>query len=136
MTETKHNINNFLTGNISMLDPKIPDGPLKNKWALHKSQLKSVLPSMREKYTVIIVGAGLSGCCAAAAISRLGFKVKLFYLQDSPLRCQGFSSQELIPYPCNETQVQHFFSKTISEGDFRSREADVYRLAELSHCTP
>ena len=120
-----------------MLNSKIPDGPLKDKWTLHKDKIKLVNPANKRKYHIIVVGTGLAGSSAAASLAELGYKVKSFCIQDSPRRAHSISAQGGINaaknYPNDGDSVYRLFYDTIKGGDFRSREANVYRLAEVSN---
>jgi succinate dehydrogenase / fumarate reductase, flavoprotein subunit len=118
------------------LDSKVPSGPINGKWTRHKFEMKLVNPANKRKYTVIVVGTGLAGASAAASLSELGYKVKSFCLQDSPRRAHSIAAQGGINaaknYQNDGDSVHRLFYDTIKGGDFRSREANVYRLAELS----
>ncbi len=118
------------------LDAKIPSGPLEQKWTKHKFDLKLVNPANKRKFEVIIVGTGLAGGSAAATLSELGYKVKVFCIQDSPRRAHSIAAQGGINaaknYQNDGDSVYRLFYDTIKGGDYRSREANVYRLAELS----
>ncbi len=118
------------------LDAKIPSGPLESKWSKHKSDLKLVNPANKRKFEVIVVGTGLAGSSAAATLSELGYKVKVFCIQDSPRRAHSIAAQGGINaaknYQNDGDSVYRLFYDTIKGGDYRSREANVYRLAELS----
>ncbi|MCR4337770.1 MAG: FAD-binding protein, partial [Candidatus Omnitrophica bacterium] len=120
-----------------MLDSKIPTGPLKDKWTNHKLKMKLVNPANRRKYSVIVVGTGLAGASAAASLAELGYRVKSFCIQDSPRRAHSIAAQGGINaaknYPNDGDSVNRLFYDTIKGGDFRSREANVYRLAEISN---
>lgn len=119
------------------LDAKIPDGPLEQKWSLHKKEMKLVAPNNRRKYEVIIVGTGLAGGAAAASMAEMGYKVKSFCIQDSARRAHSIAAQGGINaaknYPNDGDSVWRLFYDTIKGGDYRSREANVYRLAEVSN---
>ena len=121
-----------------MPDSKIPLGPLKDKWTSHKLKLRLVNPANKRKYQVIVVGTGLAGSSAAASLAELGYHVKVFCLQDSPRRAHSISAQGGINaaknYPNDADSVERLFYDTVKGGDFRSREANVYRLAEVSNC--
>ncbi len=126
-----------------MLDGKIPSGPLAEKWTRHKFEMKLVSPANKPKFTVLVVGTGLAGASAAASLSELGYKVKVFCLQDSPRRAHSIAAQGGINaaknYPNDGDSVHRLFYDTIKGGDFRAREANVHRLAEVSqniidHC--
>ena len=118
------------------LDSKIPSGPIAEKWTRHKFDMKLVNPANKRKYTVIVVGTGLAGASASASLSELGYKVKTFCIQDSPRRAHSIAAQGGINaaknYQNDGDSVQRLFYDTIKGGDFRAREANVYRLAELS----
>ena len=120
-----------------MLDPKVPSGPLKDKWDDHKFNLKLVNPSNRRKYRVIVVGTGLAGASAAASLGEMGYQVDAFCFQDSPRRAHSIAAQGGINaaknYPNDGDSVRRLFYDTIKGGDFRSREANVYRLAQVSN---
>ncbi len=118
------------------LDSKIPEGPLAEKWSKHKFNLKLVNPANKRKYTVIVVGTGLAGSSAAASLAALGYNVKAFCYQDSPRRAHSIAAQGGINaaknYQNDGDSVHRLFYDTIKGGDYRSREANVYRLAEVS----
>ncbi len=118
------------------LDAKIPEGPLAEKWNKHKFDLKLVNPSNKRKYEVIVVGTGLAGASAAASLAELGYNVKSFCFQDSPRRAHSIAAQGGINaaknYPNDGDSVFRLFYDTIKGGDYRSRESNVYRLAEVS----
>ncbi|HZD84229.1 MAG TPA: fumarate reductase/succinate dehydrogenase flavoprotein subunit [Candidatus Angelobacter sp.] len=122
--------------NNNVLDPRIPSGSLEEKWKNHKSSLRLVSPNNRKKMEIIIVGTGLSGGSAAATLAELGYKVKSFCYQDSPRRAHSIAAQGGINaaknYQGDNDSVFRLFYDTIKGGDFRSREANVYRLAEIS----
>src|SRR4051812_10244173 len=119
-----------------VLDAKIPSGPLAEKWSLHKQDSKLINPANKRKFTVLVVGSGLAGASAAATLSELGYKVKCFCFQDSPRRAHSIAAQGGINaaknYQNDGDSVHRLFYDTIKGGDFRSREANVYRLAEVS----
>jgi succinate dehydrogenase / fumarate reductase flavoprotein subunit len=118
------------------LDAKIPGGPLADKWDRHRFESKLVNPANRRKYTVIIVGTGLAGASAAAALGELGYNVLSFCIQDSPRRAHSIAAQGGINaaknYQNDGDSIQRLFYDTVKGGDYRSREANVYRLAQLS----
>jgi succinate dehydrogenase / fumarate reductase, flavoprotein subunit len=119
-----------------MLDSKIPSGPLADKWTSHKRDSKLINPKNKRKYTVLVVGSGLAGASAAATLSELGYKVKCFCFQDSPRRAHSIAAQGGINaaknYQNDGDSVYRLFYDTIKGGDFRAREANVHRLAEVS----
>jgi succinate dehydrogenase / fumarate reductase, flavoprotein subunit len=118
------------------LDAKIPTGPLAEKWEKHKHELKLVNPANKRKFDVIVVGSGLAGASAAATLGELGYNVSCFCFQDSPRRAHSIAAQGGINaaknYQNDGDSVFRLFYDTIKGGDFRSREANVYRLAEVS----
>ncbi len=118
------------------LDSKIPAGPLAEKWSKHKFSLKLVNPSNKRKYDIIVVGTGLAGASAAASLAELGYNVKSFCFQDSPRRAHSIAAQGGINaaknYQNDGDSVYRLFYDTIKGGDYRSREANVHRLAEVS----
>src|SRR5258708_4135934 len=118
------------------LDPKIPSGPIAQKWEKHKFDLKLVNPANKRKFDIIVVGSGLAGASAAASLAELGYKVKCFCFQDSPRRAHSIAAQGGINaaknYPNDGDSVLRLFYDTIKGGDFRAREANVYRLAQVS----
>jgi succinate dehydrogenase / fumarate reductase flavoprotein subunit len=118
------------------LDAKIPPGPLVSKWDRHKFEMKLVNPANKRKYTVIVVGTGLAGGAAAASLGELGYNVLNFCLQDSPRRAHSIAAQGGINaaknYQNDGDSVYRLFYDTIKGGDYRAREANVYRLAQLS----
>lgn len=120
-----------------MLDSKIPQGALKDKWTNHKFNSKLVNPANRRKYKVLIVGTGLAGASAAASLGEMGYNVDVFCFQDSPRRAHSIAAQGGINaaknYPNDGDSVKRLFYDTIKGGDFRAREANVYRLAEVSN---
>ncbi len=118
------------------LEAKIPEGPLANKWDNHKFRIKLVNPANRRKYRIIVVGSGLAGGSAAATLGELGYKVDCFCYQDSPRRAHSIAAQGGINasknYQNDGDSDYRLFYDTIKGGDYRSREANVYRLAQLS----
>jgi succinate dehydrogenase / fumarate reductase flavoprotein subunit len=118
------------------LNARIPPGPIAEKWARHKFALKLVNPANKRKYNIIIVGSGLAGGAAAATMGELGYNVKCFCFQDSPRRAHSIAAQGGINaaknYQNDGDSIYRLFYDTVKGGDFRAREANVYRLAELS----
>ncbi len=118
------------------LDAKVPTGPITQKWENHKHHIKLVSPANKRKYNIIVVGTGLAGASAAASLAELGYNVEAFCFQDSPRRAHSIAAQGGINaaknYPNDSDNVYRLFHDTIKGGDFRSREANVYRLAEVS----
>jgi succinate dehydrogenase / fumarate reductase, flavoprotein subunit len=118
------------------LDPKIPSGPLSDKWDRHRFDSKLVSPANRRKHTVIIVGTGLAGASAAASLGELGYNVLSFCIHDSPRRAHSIAAQGGINaaknYQNDGDSIYRLFYDTIKGGDYRSREANVYRLAQTS----
>jgi succinate dehydrogenase / fumarate reductase flavoprotein subunit len=122
---------------MNKIDPKIPAGPLAEKWSNYKSSQKLVNPANKRRLDIIVVGTGLAGASAAASLGELGFKVKNFCIQDSPRRAHSIAAQGGINaaknYQNDGDSVYRLFSDTIKGGDYRAREANVYRLAEVSN---
>ena len=118
------------------LDAKIPGGPLAEKWDRHRFESKLVNPANRRKYTVIVVGTGLAGASAAASLGELGYNVLSFCIHDSPRRAHSIAAQGGINaaknYQNDGDSIQRLFYDTVKGGDYRSREANVYRLAQTS----
>jgi succinate dehydrogenase / fumarate reductase flavoprotein subunit len=121
---------------MEKINSKIPDGPLEHKWSNYRAAQKLVNPANKRKLDVIVVGTGLAGASAAASLGELGFNVKAFCYQDSPRRAHSIAAQGGINaaknYQNDGDSVYRLFYDTIKGGDFRSREANVYRLAEVS----
>lgn len=119
-----------------ILNSKIPEGPLADKWSKHKFDLKLVNPANKRKYTILVVGTGLAGASAAASLAELGYNVKTFCYQDSARRAHSIAAQGGINasknYQNDGDSVYRLFYDTIKGGDYRSREANTYRLAEVS----
>src|SRR5690554_6439541 len=117
------------------LDAKIPAGSLAEKWTNYKFKLKHVNPANKRKYTIIVVGTGLAGASAAATLAELGYNVKAFCFQDSARRAHSIAAQGGINaannYQNDGDSVYRLFYDTIKGGDYRSREANIYRLAEV-----
>ena len=125
------------------LDSKIPEGPLEQKWDSFKSNIKLINPSNKRKFKILVVGTGLAGASAAASLAELGYQVESFCFQDSPRRAHSIAAQGGINaaknYQNDGDSIWRLFYDTIKGGDFRSREANVYRLAQMSvkiidHC--
>ena len=116
---------------------KIPEGPLSEKWTKHKSQIRVVSPGNKRKLEVIVIGTGLGGASAAASLGELGYNVKVFCISDSPRRAHSIAAQGGINaaknYQNDNDSVYRLFYDTIKGGDYRAREANVYRLAEVSN---
>jgi succinate dehydrogenase / fumarate reductase, flavoprotein subunit len=119
-----------------MLDARVPAGPIAEKWDRHKFEMKLVNPANKRKYTIIVVGTGLAGASAAASLGELGYNVLNFCIQDSPRRAHSIAAQGGINaaknYQNDGDSVYRLFYDTVKGGDYRSREANVYRLAQLS----
>src|SRR3954468_4576778 len=121
---------------MATLDSKVPSGPLADKWRKHKADIKLVNPANKRKYEVIVVGAGLAGSSCASSLADLGYKVKCFVFHDSPRRAHSIAAQGGINaaknYQNDGDSVYRLFYDTIKGGDYRFREANVHRLAEVS----
>lgn len=119
------------------LDSKIPAGPLAEKWSKHKAEIKVVSPANKRKLDIIVIGTGLGGASAAASLGALGYNVKVFCISDSPRRAHSIAAQGGINaaknYQNDNDSVFRLFYDTIKGGDYRAREANVYRLAEVSN---
>jgi succinate dehydrogenase / fumarate reductase flavoprotein subunit len=119
------------------LNANIPGGPLAEKWDRHRFELKLVNPANKQKFNIIVVGTGLAGGSASASLAELGYRVKTFCIQDSPRRAHSIAAQGGINAAKNYTNegdsIQRLFYDTIKGGDFRAREANVYRLAQISN---
>ncbi|MFN6204782.1 MAG: FAD-binding protein, partial [Acidobacteriota bacterium] len=118
------------------LDSKIPSGPVATKWSRYRQEMKLVNPANKRKFSVIVVGTGLAGASAAATLGELGYQVKAFCFQDSPRRAHSIAAQGGINaaknYRNDGDSIYRLFYDTIKGGDFRAREANVHRLAEVS----
>src|SRR5213596_1697269 len=118
------------------LDAKIPPGPIEQKWDRHGFDMKLVSPANRRRYTVLVVGSGLAGAAAAAALGELGYTVRCFSYHDSPRRAHSIAAQGGINaaknYQNDGDSIYRLFYDTIKGGDYRSREGNVHRLAALS----
>jgi len=121
---------------MSILNSKIPEGPIAQKWSNHKAKIKVVSPNNKRKLEIIVIGTGLAGASAAASLSELGYNVKAFCYQDSPRRAHSIAAQGGINaaknYQNDNDSVYRLFYDTVKGGDYRSREANVHRLAEVS----
>ena len=119
------------------LNARIPDGPIDKKWEKHRFDLKLVNPANKRKYKVLVVGSGLAGGAAAASLAELGYEVECFCYQDSPRRAHSIAAQGGINaaknYQNDGDSVYRLFYDTVKGGDFRAREANVHRLAEVSN---
>ena len=121
---------------MATLDSKIPKGPLKDKWTDYKNHIDLVNPANKRNIDVIVVGTGLAGGSASATLAELGYNVKAFAYQDSPRRAHSIAAQGGINaaknYQGDGDSFYRLFYDTVKGGDYRSREANVYRLAEVS----
>jgi succinate dehydrogenase / fumarate reductase flavoprotein subunit len=121
---------------MSVLDSKVPEGPIKEKWTNHKNKINLVNPANKRHIDVIVVGTGLAGGSAAASLAEMGYKVKAFAFQDSPRRAHSIAAQGGINaaknYQNDGDSIYRLFYDTVKGGDYRGREANVYRLAEVS----
>lgn len=122
---------------MTELISKIPEGPLEQKWSNHKANIKVVSPANKRKMEIIVIGTGLGGASAAASLGELGYNVKVFCISDSPRRAHSIAAQGGINaaknYQNDNDSIYRLFYDTIKGGDYRSREANVYRLAEVSN---
>ena len=120
----------------TMLDARIPSGPIERKWDTCRFEMKLVNPANKRKYNVIVVGSGLAGASASATMAELGYNVKCFCFQDSPRRAHSIAAQGGINaaknYQNDGDSVYRLFYDTVKGGDFRARESNVYRLAQIS----
>src|SRR5512143_4241790 len=120
-----------------ILDGKAPSGRIQDSWDTYRFDLKLVNPANKRKYKVLVVGTGLAGGAAAASLGELGYQVEAFCYQDSPRRAHSIAAQGGINaaknYPNDGDSIFRLFHDTIKGGDFRSREANVYRLATVSN---
>ncbi|WP_448336876.1 fumarate reductase/succinate dehydrogenase flavoprotein subunit [Chloroflexus aurantiacus] len=140
MSETK-NETTVRTGTrqveyVSVLDSKVPTGPIEQRWDKHRFEMKLVNPANRRKYTIIVVGSGLAGASAAATLGEAGYNVLCFCYQDSPRRAHSIAAQGGINaaknYRNDGDSIYRLFYDTVKGGDFRARESNVYRLAQVS----
>ncbi|HVS10816.1 MAG TPA: fumarate reductase/succinate dehydrogenase flavoprotein subunit [Planctomycetota bacterium] len=126
-----------MTATAAVSDAKVPPGPLPEKWDRHRSQLPLVNPANKRKFHVLVVGTGLAGASAAASLAELGYRVSSFFIHDSPRRAHSIAAQGGINaaknYPNDGDSIWRLFHDTIKGGDFRAREANVYRLAQISN---
>lgn len=120
-----------------ILDGKCPTGPIENTWDKHRFEMKLVSPANKRRYKILVVGTGLAGASAAATLGELGYNVEAFCYQDSPRRAHSIAAQGGINaaknYPNDGDSIRRLFYDTVKGGDFRSREADVWRLAQVSN---
>jgi succinate dehydrogenase / fumarate reductase flavoprotein subunit len=121
----------------SQLASKCPNGPMSERWDKHRFELKLVNPANKRKYHVLVVGTGLAGASAAASLAELGYKVSVFCIHDSPRRAHSIAAQGGINaaknYPNDGDSIRRLFYDTVKGGDFRARESNVYRLAQVSN---
>ncbi|MBN2719311.1 MAG: fumarate reductase/succinate dehydrogenase flavoprotein subunit [Deltaproteobacteria bacterium] len=119
------------------LDSKAPDGPIENRWDSHKFNMKLVNPANKRKFDIIVVGAGLAGASASATLAELGYNVRCFFYQDSPRRAHSIAAQGGINaaknYQSDGDSIHRLFYDTVKGGDYRARESNVYRLAQVSN---
>lgn len=122
---------------MNKLDSKCPQGPIAEKWSKHKAEIKVVSPANKRKLDIIVIGTGLGGASAAASLGELGYNVKAFCISDSPRRAHSIAAQGGINaaknYQNDNDSVYRLFYDTVKGGDYRAREANVYRLAEVSN---
>jgi len=122
---------------VSALDSKCPSGPIAERWEKHRFELKLVNPANKRKFHVLVVGTGLAGASAAASLAELGYRVTVVCIQDSPRRAHSIAAQGGINaaknYPNDGDSIQRLFYDTVKGGDFRARESNVYRLAQVSN---
>ena len=118
------------------LDARIPPGPIENKWDTHLEHIRLVGPRNRPRYTIVVVGTGLAGAAAAASMAAMGYNIECFCFQDSPRRAHSIAAQGGInaakDYRNDGDSIFRLFYDTQKGGDYRSREANVWRLAQLS----
>ena len=118
------------------LKSRIPSGPIEQRWERHRFEMKLVNPANKRKYNIIVVGSGLAGASASASLAELGYNVKCFCFQDSPRRAHSIAAQGGINaaknYQNDGDSIYRLFYDTVKGGDFRARESNVYRLAQIS----
>ena len=121
---------------MTVLDSKTPEGPIANRWTKHKNEINVVNPANKRLIDIIVVGTGLAGGAACSSLAEMGYNVKAFCYQDSPRRAHSIAAQGGINaaknYQNDGDSVFRLFYDTVKGGDYRSREANVYRLAEVS----
>src|SRR6266851_4543120 len=136
LTNIQDPIAHSATSNISHLNSKLPSGPIETAWDRRKFEMKLVNPANKRKYSIIVVGSGLAGGATSATLAELGYNVKCFCYQDSPRRAHSIAAQGGINagknYQNDGDSIFRLFYDTVKGGDFRSREGNVYRLAEVS----
>src|SRR5438552_6366235 len=136
LTNIQDPIARSATSNIRQLNSKLPSGPIETAWDRRKFEMKLVNPANKRKYSIIVVGSGLAGGAASATFAELGYNVKCFCFQDSPRRAHSIAAQGGINaaknYQNDGDSVFRLFYDTVKGGDFRSREPNVYRLAQIS----
>ena len=134
MSKAKKKSTEFKTS--KKLNAKTPAGPIASKWTKHKNEIKLVNPANKRNIDIIVVGTGLAGGSASASLAELGYNVKSFCYQDSPRRAHSIAAQGGINaaknYQNDGDSIYRLFYDTVKGGDYRSREANVYRLAEVS----
>ena len=137
METTKQTVQTIPTFTEATLDAKVPDGAVQEKWDKHRFDMKLVNPANRRRFNVIVVGSGLAGASAAASLGEMGYNVQCFFYQDSPRRAHSVAAQGGINaaknYRNDGDSIYRLFYDTVKGGDFRSREANVYRLAQVSN---
>jgi succinate dehydrogenase / fumarate reductase flavoprotein subunit len=122
---------------MTRLDAKCPTGPIEDRWDKHRFDLKLVNPANKRRFHVLVVGTGLAGASAAASLAELGYQVSVFCIHDSPRRAHSIAAQGGINaaknYPNDGDSIHRLFYDTVKGGDFRARESNVYRLAQVSN---
>ncbi len=136
-TTTKETVRTMPSFTEAVLDAKVPEGPIQEKWDKHCFDMKLINPANRRKFNIIVVGSGLAGGAAAASLGEMGYNVQCFCYQDSPRRAHSVAAQGGINaaknYRNDGDSIYRLFYDTVKGGDFRSREANVYRLAQVSN---